>query len=96
MMSAHGANPIFLIKKVNVGFPEHFLTPHALSLIASLFNSEYCKIRQGTLSGLRQFWANEGPLKMMKNVFYFSFRSQDISVFVLTFWSCIITALLER
>ena len=29
---------------------------------------------QGTLSGLRQFWAIEIPLKMMKNAFY----SQDI------------------
>ena len=75
MMSAHGANPIFLIKKVKVGFPEHLLTPHALSLTASLFNSEYCKILKGTLSGLRKFLANEGPLKMMKNVFYFTLKA---------------------
>ena len=36
-------------------------------------------------------WAPESPLKMMKNAFLFhlesSFRSQDIYIFVLTFWS---------
>ena len=34
---------------------------------------------KGTLSGLRQFLANESPLKMMKNAHLkSSFRSQDI------------------
>ena len=37
---------------------------------------------KGAFSGLRQFLATEGPLKMMKNTFYFIlkalFRSQDI------------------
>ena len=30
---------------------------------------------QGTLSGLRQFWAIEIPLKMMKNAFYFTSKA---------------------
>ena len=51
---------------------------------------------KGALSGLKQFLATESPLKIMKNVFLFhlksSFRSQDIQVFVLTFWSCSKTA----
>ena len=34
---------------------------------------------KGALSGLRQFLANESPLKMMKNAFYFTL----ISYFVL-------------
>ena len=44
---------------------------------------------KGALSGLRQFLANESPLKMMKKCFLFhlksSFHLQDISVFALTF-----------
>ena len=30
---------------------------------------------KGALSGLRQFLANENPLKMMKNVFYFTIKA---------------------
>ena len=30
---------------------------------------------KGTLSGLRQFFATESPLKMMKNAFYFTLKS---------------------
>ena len=30
---------------------------------------------QGALSGLRQFLANESPLKMMKNAFYFILKA---------------------
>ena len=52
------------------------------------------------LPSLRQFLANECPLKRMKNVFLFhlksSFRSQSILIFVLTFWWCRKTAWLER
>ena len=54
---------------------------------------------KGALSGLRQFLATESPLKMMKSAFFHlksSFRTQDIYVFVLTFWSCIKTARLKR
>ena len=55
---------------------------------------------KGTLSGLRQFLANEILLKTMKNQYLFhlksSFSSQDIYTFVLTFSSCIKTALLEN
>ena len=40
-------------------------------------------IAKGTVLGLTQFLASESPRKLMKNGFYF--RSQDISVFVLTF-----------
>ena len=49
------------------------------------------KLLKGTLKGLRQFLITESLLKMMKNAFLFhlksSFRSQDIWVFVMTFWS---------
>ena len=55
---------------------------------------------KGTLSGLRQFLANEILLKTMKNEYLFhlksSFSSQDIYTFVLTFSSCIKTALSEN
>ena len=48
------------------------------------------------LSGLWQFLANDSPLTVMKNAFYFtlknSFHSRDIQTFVLTFWSCRKTA----
>ena len=49
---------------------------------------------KGALSGLRQFLATESPLKMMPFLFHLksSFRSQDIKVFFLTFWSCRKTA----
>ena len=30
---------------------------------------------KGVLSGLRQFLANESPLKMMKNAFYFTLKA---------------------
>ena len=30
---------------------------------------------KGQLSDLKQFWANESPLKMMKNVFCFTFKA---------------------
>ena len=48
-----------------------------------------------------QFWdSTESPLEMMKNAFYFnlksSFRSQDLWIFVLTFWSCRKMAWLEK
>ena len=61
---------------------------------------KYCRelhiflVFKGAPEGLRQFVATESPLKMMKNVFYFilkAFCSQDIKVFVLTFWSYIKT-----
>ena len=29
---------------------------------------------KGALSGLRQFWVSENPLKMMKNAFYFTLK----------------------
>ena len=32
-------------------------------------------IFKGTLSGLKQFLATEIPLKMMKNVFYFTLKA---------------------
>ena len=30
---------------------------------------------KGVLSGLRQFWGTETPLKMMKNAFYFTLKT---------------------
>ena len=33
------------------------------------------KLFKGTLSGLKQFLAIESPLKMMKNVFYFTSKA---------------------
>ena len=33
---------------------------------------------KGALSDLTQSLFNESPLKMMKNAFYFTFKSQDI------------------
>ena len=54
------------------------------------------KLRKVAPSGPRQFLATKSPLKKMKNVFLFrlesSFRSWDISNFVLSFWSCRETA----
>ena len=56
---------------------------------------------KGTFSGLRQFLATESPLKMKNDEKCFSFPlkisfcSQDLC-FVLTFWSFIKTAWLER
>ena len=41
----------------------------------------------------------ESPLKMMKNTFYFivkAFRTQDIYVFVMTFWSCTKNGLIRK
>ena len=52
-------------------------------------------IIKGAVSGLKLFLATESSLKMMKILLFqlkSSFRSQDIYVFVLTFWSCIKTA----
>ena len=31
MMSGHGANPIFLIKTIKIGLPEHSLIPNPLT-----------------------------------------------------------------
>ena len=43
---------------------------------------------------------NENLLKMMKNAFYFylksTFRSQDIQLFVLTFWKCAKNGLIRK
>ena len=36
---------------------------------------DYRKTIKGALSGLRQFFATESPLKMMKNDFYFSLKA---------------------
>ena len=59
-------------------------------------NKSNSKHLQGALSSLRQLLAAEDPLKIMKNAFLFylksPFCSQDIYVFVLTFWSCKKTA----
>ena len=38
-------------------------------------------------SGLRQFLTTESPLRIMTFFISYSFRSEDISVFDLTFWS---------
>ena len=50
---------------------------------------------KGALSGLREFSGNWKPFKNDEKCFLFylksSFRSQDISVFVINFWSCIKT-----
>ena len=47
-----------------------------------------------TLSGLRQFWLTESPLKMMKNGFYFTLKA--FFVLKIIFWSYRKTIWLER
>ena len=32
-------------------------------------------VNKGTLSGMRQFFATENPLEMMKNAFYFTLKA---------------------
>ena len=54
---------------------------------------------KGPVSGLRQFLTIENPLKIMENSFYFilkTFCSQDIFIFVFTFWLSTKTVCLER
>ena len=55
-------------KEVGFSSQQHFqllrcLMPHTFHCI------------KGALSGLRQFLANESPLKMMKNTFYFKSKA---------------------
>ena len=48
----------------------------------------YTILFKGALQGLRQFLTTESPLKMMKNVLYFTLKALfvlEIFVFVLTF-----------
>ena len=94
----------------NASFTEHLWTTASenatkFSRLKSIFSVEddysfTLVIYSFQLSGLRQFLATESPLKFTKNVFYFtlkrSFRFQDISIFVLTFWSYRKAARLER
>ena len=48
---------------------------------------------KGALSDLKQFLANESPLKIMKKAFYFTLKDLFVlkifKFFVLTFWLCI-------
>ena len=58
-----------------------------------------CHIK-GALSGLRQFFGSGKHFKNDEKYFLFhlkrSFRSQDIQIFVLTFWSCIKNVLIKK
>ena len=45
-----------------------------MRLLFFLKNELYVREFKGALSGLRQYLANESPLKMMKNAFYFTLR----------------------
>ena len=41
----------------------------------SIFKSMRFTPFKGALSGLKQFWATKGPLKMLKNAFYVIFKA---------------------
>ena len=49
----------------------------------------------GTLSGLRQFLAAEGPLKMMKNAFYFTSKAPFV-LNIFRFLSCLFRHVAKR
>ena len=46
-MSGHGANPIFLSKKIKIGRPEHLLTPTSLHPIKSQGAGNMVFVREG-------------------------------------------------
>ena len=56
-------------------FPQHtsalWMSAHQYTLALWMSAQHYWISFKGTLSGLRQFWAAESPLKMTKNAFYF-------------------------
>ena len=67
--------------------------------IGNLIDEEYDNLRvvidgweltrniKGDLSGLRQFLAIESPLKIMKNVFYFTLKALFVlKIFKFLFW----------
>ena len=45
------------------------------SIIFALGRKFSAFVLRVALSGLRQFWGTESPLKMMKNVFYFASKA---------------------
>ena len=49
----------------------------SLLKFSQIFSHNFIKLAtvKGALSGLRQFFAIESPLKMMKNVFYFTLKA---------------------
>ena len=77
-----------VILKWHIIWLEKFKQETLLNPTVAVFKDE--------LSRLRQFLVTESTLKMMKNAFHFPFRSQDISIFVFTFWSCIKMAWLKK
>ena len=76
-----------------------FISMPGLYISNLLSNHKFLNCLKDALSGLRQFLATESPLKMMKNVFYFTSKA----LFVLKmfnflswlFWSCSKMAWLE-
>ena len=61
-----------------------------------VFSCKMCEILKGALSGLRQVWATESHLKIMKNAFYFTLTALFVlKIFTFLsrlFLSCIKTA----
>ena len=53
------------------------ITNHIAYTIKLIILAIY-KVFKGALSGLRPFFANESPLKMMKNAFYFTLKALSV------------------
>ena len=46
-----------------------------------------CEVIKGALSGLRKFLANDSPLTMMENAFYYTLKALFVlSIFLFLFW----------
>ena len=61
--------------KTNYDISSHMDSSGILSVQESSFRKNTIQFIKGALSGLRQFLATESPLKMMKNVFYFTSKA---------------------
>ena len=48
------------------------LNKFPIYILTSFLQIHSYKVIKCALSGLRQFWTNESPLRMMKNAFYFT------------------------
>ena len=62
----------FFFFKSRIEFLWHINTSLKSSCAVLLFKKKCWNGFKGTLSGMRQFLATEGPLKVMKNAFYFT------------------------
>ena len=59
------------------------------------FFSEFLKKIKGTILGLRQLWATESHLKMMKNAFYFTSKTLFV-LKIFKFLSCLFGHVAKR